>query len=114
MKLGDKVKFQKALTSSKWHVDWDREESIKFAKENGIYFRESNEYKAGVFIKSKWKVKKFESIQEGMVCGVRTIDISGSLDYEDGWVFGLKKKVYLVATNMTGFLRVPEEFIIID
>lgn len=114
MKLGDKIKFQKVLTSSRWHADWDKEESIKFAKENGIYVKEGKEYTNGVFIKSKWKVKKFKDTQEGMICGVRNIDISGSLDYEDGWVFGLRKKVYLVATNMTGFLRVPEEFIIAD
>lgn len=107
MKLGDKVKFQKALTS--YNCDWDKEESIKFAKEHGIFVDENSNY-----IGSKWKVKKFKDIQEGMICGIRNIDISGSFDYEEGWVFGQKKKVYLVAINMTGFLRVPEEFIIID
>jgi hypothetical protein len=111
LKLGDKIKFQKALTSSKWQSDWDREESIKFAKKHNIFVSESTN---GVFIKSKWKVKKFKKIQEGMICGVRNIDISGFSDYEYGWEFGKKKKVYLVAQNLTGFSRVPEEFIIRD
>ena len=114
MKLGDKVKFNKSFTSSRWHADWDKEESIKFAKENRIFIREGSEYINGVFIRSKWKVKKFKDVQEGMVCGVRSIDISGYLGYEEGWMFGAKKKVYLVATNLTGFWRVPEEFIIAD
>lgn len=46
-----------------------------------------------------------------MICGVRTIDISGHLD-DEGWKFGKRKKVYLVARNMTSLDRVPEEFII--
>lgn len=114
MKLGDKVKFNKSLTSSRWHADWDKEESIKFAKEHHIFVEESNEYVKGAYIKSKWKVKKFKDVQEGIVCGVRSIDISGYFDYDEGWIFGEKKKVYLVARNMTGFDRVPEEFIIKD
>lgn len=111
----NKVKFQKVLTSPKqwlWLCDWDKEESLKFANDNNISTRDDTRYPNGVFIQSKWRVKKYEKIQEGMICGVRSIDITGSCDVEFGWEFGEKKRVYLVAINMTGFFRVPEEFII--
>ena len=43
---------------------------------------------------------------------MRTVDITGYLDSEwGGWIPGKRKKVYLVARNMVGFDRVPEEFI---
>lgn len=112
MKLGDKVKFQKSLTASKWHQDWDKDETIKFAAENKISVFEGKQYTNGICVRSKWKVKKLKEAQEGIICGVRTIDLNGSYNYEDGYCFGDSKKVYLVAVNLSGFLRVPEEFII--
>ncbi|MDD4804462.1 MAG: hypothetical protein PHN69_04740 [Candidatus Pacebacteria bacterium] len=112
IKLGDKVEFKKALTSSKWHADWDAEETKKFAAENNITVIEDSRFAGGIRVRSKWKVKKFLNIQEGIICGVRTIDLNGSYGYEDGYCFGDHKKVYLVAVNMTGFLRIPEEFIL--
>lgn len=114
MRLGDKVRFKKALTSSRWCTDWDKEESIKFAKENNVAVHESSEYVNGVFIGSKWRVRKFEDVQEGMLCGVRNVDINGIFNWEDGYSFSDRKKVYLIATNLKGFWRVPEEFIVTD
>ena len=109
MKLGDIIQFQNAITDSRW--DWDEKETIKFAKKNKMPIKFDDIFSGGFCVRSKWKVRKYDLIKEGMVCGVRYIDISGR--FEDGyWEFGKRKKVYLVALNMSGFVRVPEEFII--
>jgi hypothetical protein len=113
-KLGNKVKFQKSLILSKLCKcgDFDKKETLKFANENGLYYEEDDDiYINGLTVLSRWKVRKFENIQEGMICGVRTVDLSGQWDREYGYIYGQRKKVYLIATNLRGFYVVPEEFI---
>lgn len=112
MKLGDKIQYQKCLIKSNWiRNDIDKEATKEFAIKNGMRYDEGDIYCDGWTVFSKWKVKKYLEIQTGMICGVRTIDISGHLD-DEGWKFGKRKKVYLVARNMASLDRVPEEFII--
>lgn len=110
MKLGQKVRFQKSLVDVyNRQQDIDKHETLKFAKENGMIIIQVDN---GPYVDSKWEVKKHDTIQEGIICGVRTVDITGYLDSEwGGWIPGKRKKVYLVARNMVGFDRVPEEFI---
>ena len=113
MKLGDRVQYKKCLIASKWFCgDIDKEATKEFAITNGMRYAEGDFYYDGWTVLSKWKVKTYPEVQTGIICGVRTIDISGQYDYDEGWTSGKKKKVYLVARNMTGFDRVPEEFII--
>lgn len=113
MKLGEKVRFKKALVAvPSSYESWDIEETKKFAKENNITVFEDSSYYKGVIVKSRWKVRTYDNVQEGIICGVRNIDLNGSFDYEYGYSFGNSKKVYLVAKDLRGLLRIPEEFIL--
>ena len=58
--------------------------------------------------------EKHKDIQEGIIYGVKVLDLNGIYNYEDGYCRGDSKKVYLVAVNLSGFLRLPEEFILTD
>ena len=46
--------------------------------------------------------EKHKDIQEGIIYGVRTLDLNGIYNYEDGYCRGDSKKVYLVAVNLSG------------
>ena len=53
-----------------------------------------------------WLEEEYETHLTGIVCGERTI---GSRDYDCKMSY--KKKVCLVATDLRGFHRVPEEWL---
>lgn len=112
MRLGEEVMFNQWMVSPKaWGTAWDKGESLSFARANGIKVKESPNHPKGVHISSKWRVQRSTDLLTGLICGVRHIDITGHYS-EDGWMFGKRKKVYLVAVNLTKIYRVPEEFII--
>ena len=115
-KLGYRVLYQKRLTEKPRMAD--KEETIKWADENKIEVcnRNSNEHGSsyiphGWWIRSKWEVQTLDKPFIGVICGIRNIDITGSANEEYYWEFGERKKVYIVARNLRGFDRVPEEFI---
>lgn len=94
-KLGDVIYFKKSLIPAKkpfFHKSIDREATKEFAIKRKIKYIEGEH--------SKWWVKSYPTLQKGMVCGIRNI-----------WINGEKIRVYLIARNMAGFDRVPEEFI---
>ncbi len=108
-KLGDKVRFnaeqirkQSSVVNSSLNLSEE-----KNLKENGILPDKYNRY-----IRHELK-----NPQEGIVCGVRTIKFKGFSDYlgyEEGYRFRTleHRKVYLIATTMTGFHRVlPEDIL---
>lgn len=104
MKLGDKVKFQKELQKSKSRIRNISDEMIQFAKNRGVSIKNG----------LKWSIYDNKTVLSGVICGKRNIDMNGSFSYDDGFCFGKSTSVYLVATNLTGFHRVPEEFLITD
>jgi len=115
MKLGDRIRYQKCLIANKkWSGNIDKEATKEFAKTNGMRYLEGDIFIDGWTVLSKWKVKSYPTIQEGIICGIRYIDITGGLNDEYVWEFGKRKKVYLVARNLTTFDKVPEEFIIAE
>lgn len=100
MKLGQKVRFQKELKKNEyWNVD--KEETEKFRESKGI----------GPDGLLHWQVRKHETVLEGIVCGKRVISLNGYYDGEGYYDFRKRLNIYLVATNMSGFHRVPEEWL---
>ncbi|MFW6016643.1 MAG: hypothetical protein ACOCRK_09405 [bacterium] len=93
MKLGQKVKFSKELKKG---------ENLPYSDK--LYY----EYKDGL----RWGTVEHEEEIEGIICGKRTIAYRGSYD-PDYFEFNTKayKQVYLIATDMRGFHRVPEEWL---
>ena len=114
MNLGDKVKFRKELRKG---INLKTDETLEFVKvtkirneidlqkriNNPVYYSYAN-----------WGVWDNEKVIEGVYCGKRMIDMTGKADYEGFYEFGTKIVVYLIATNVMGFHRVPKEFIISD
>lgn len=90
MKLGDKVKFDRELIIRKNSRRWKEEE--------------------------RTRELKHDMPLTGIICGVRTIVskgiLEGGIDESYYLVPTEYKKVYLVATDLRGFHRVPEEWII--
>jgi len=102
-KLGDVIYFKKSLIPVKksfFHKSIDREATKEFAIKRKIGYIEGEHLYGGFSMPSKWWVKSYQTLQKGMVCGARNI-----------WINGKQIKVYLIARNMAGFDRVPEEFI---
>jgi hypothetical protein len=110
LKLGDRVKFSKYLSKQTWYAD--KETSKEFCDIAGIKFVESNLYKVGGHIPMcSWFGHKLENKLEGIICGCRNIGVKVHTD--EFQCDGIEKtfKVYLIATNMRGFHRVPLEWI---
>jgi hypothetical protein len=117
MELGQKVRFQKEL---KRDSSAHKPESIQWAIGKGLTRRKSLEEYENLSLHSgydkaiQWGVVDNGKVLEGVYCGKRNIDIDGRYDWEGGYEFGRKMTVYLIATNIMGFHRVPEDFIIKD
>lgn len=93
MELGQEVRFNKELKKGK---------NLEYS--DNLYY----EYKNGL----RWGTVEHEKELKGIVCGKRTISYRGWVDKDYGnFVTEEYKQVYLVATNMKGFHRVPEEWI---
>lgn len=95
MKLGQKVRFKKYLRKNNY-CNWCSENLDKD------------------FDYQKYDTIKLGKEKEGIVCGKRVISYRG-YTYQDeyGWhhVSLEKKVIVLVANNMMGFYRVPEEWL---
>lgn len=113
MKLGDRVKFQKELLKK---VNGKTTETIQFGFENSLISQQAfNSHLEGKYINPlHWGVFDNKKILEGTYCGKRLIDMTGSYGWDEGWYMGKKMVVHLVATNVMGFHRVPECFIITE
>ena len=104
LKLGQKIKFQKELIKDEYKRSSDTDQF--YAKFPGsIANREKHMRKHGV--------KDNGKVMEGIMCGKRVIDMDGCPD-EGYFQPGHKQIVYLIAVDVRGFHRVPEEFIIKD
>ncbi len=103
LKLGQKVKFQKeVLKRRKYECDPGETEALK----NSLGLKKH---------RMNWNVRVNKKVQEGIICGIRHVDLNGAFDNSDGYYeFGKPLRVYLVATGMSGFHRVPEQFLITD
>lgn len=101
MKLGQKAIFRRELVKGDSMI-W-RLEGIKMRRRPRPYMR--------------YAIAEHEKPIEGIIAGVRNIGIEGgwgnegSADYDIYEVLKWKK-VYLVATDLRGFHRVPKEFIL--
>ena len=101
MELGQKVKFQKELIKGGYK---NRSETKEFYEK----YRTTSENR-------HWGVRDNGKITEGIMCGKRRIDMDGGFtgDEESYWYeFGNQETVYLIATDVRGFHRVPKEFIL--
>ncbi len=58
-----------------------------------------------------WTEFKYDKLLEGIVCGKRRIARYGKLGYDFTLSNEEYQQVYLVATDLRGFHRVPEEWI---
>lgn len=114
MNLGDKVKFQKELKKG---INLNTEDTLEFVKNANIRSEKELERRISrhpFCSYANWGVWDNEKVIEGIYCGKRMIDMTGKADYEGFYEFGTKIVVYLIATNVMGFHRVPKEFIISD
>lgn len=114
MNLGDKVKFRKELRKG---INLKTDETLEFVKltkvrnEIDLQKRINN---PACYSYANWGVWDNGKVIEGVYCGKRMIDMTGRADYEGYYEFGTRLTVHLIATNVMGFHRVPEEFIILD
>ena len=92
-------------------------QKVRFKKEFVKGFHLTKEEQA---LGIQYGVLKHETEKEGIIAGVRNIGYKGYWDCDTGeygqsygtwWNVEETKKVYLIATNLRGFHRVPEEFI---
>lgn len=114
MKLGDKVKINRYIAKHWW--DNDEEVTKQFAIDHDLKYRyDYSHYAKKAFLKldwCPWYGFKLKEAQEGIIVGVRTIkgyvnhDIDGKIRVQ-----GKPIQVYLVATGMKGFYRVPKKWI---
>lgn len=111
MKLGQKVIFQKEL---KKKCNISESETLEFLGSVGAISPRNLEKirKGAKYLLPNWGIYDNKKHLKGIIAGVRNIDITGSMDYEDGYIHGNKLKVYLIATNLRGFHRVPDDFIL--
>lgn len=107
--LGQKVKFRKELVKRSSHL-CKREETVKIYQDHCIC--KPSGWKVSDY--PRWGVKVNEEDLEGFICGKRMIDLDGEHDGEGCYEGGHQIQVYLIATKLTGFHRVPEEFIITE
>jgi hypothetical protein len=110
VKLGDKVAFDKYIEKASYGAD--KETTIEFFKLANLAFKEDNTYRVGVHgICCPWYGHKLESPKVGVLCGMRNIFTKvGS--YWEGVPSPEKPfQVYLVATKMNGFYRVPKDWV---
>ena len=96
MKLGDKVKFSMELVKQPQQID--------ISENSGTWHL--------------WFSKEHKTTLTGIVCGIRTIAETmawtrkrSGLDGVDDYIEKTHVKVYLIATNLRGFHRVPEEWL---
>lgn len=108
MKLGDKVKFQKELIRKGYAYTGSAlsDKEAKNMNDNGLLPEAYTRY---VSYDNKKPLT-------GIICGKRTIKYKGYskyIGYDEGCDFVTfeYKQVYLVATGMNAFHKVPEEFI---
>lgn len=85
MKLGDRVRF-----------------SGELVKVGARHFLQREEL---------WTEFKYDRPLEGIVCGKRRIARYGELEYDYTLSIEEYQQVYLIATDLRGFHRVPEEWI---
>jgi len=108
LKLGDKVSFQKYLVRKNYSC-CNPSINIYEAKQLNGAGELPEQY-------TRYSEKDNKKVLTGIVCGARTIKYKGfsRYVYGEGYEFVMieHKKVYLVATNMNSFHRVPEEFIL--
>ncbi len=110
MKLGDKVKIQRYIAKSSYQPD--KETTKKFAEDHGLEFKEDTSYINGYKIPyCPWYGFRLEEETEGIICGTRTIKGYVTYDWEDGVEQGAPIQVYLVATKLSGFYRVPAKWL---
>ena len=110
MVLGQKVKFQKELKrnintatpeSIQFALDVDKTKYSKTSKPNVESYK-SSEMSAGYISASNYGVHENGKILEGVYCGKRNIDMTGTLDYEEGGYIkreNLEKAKQVVATH---------------
>lgn len=110
MKLGQKVLFRKEL---KKRCNISSKETLEFLGSVGAIspWKLKKIKKGARYLLPNWGIYDNKKHLEGIIVGVRNIDITGTMDYEDGYIQGNKLKVYLIATNLRGFHRVPKHFI---
>jgi len=109
-KIGDKVRFQHHLVKSKdiCYKEINYQEMLEFCKRYEIKY---DMYSGGYWFNTRLRVKTFEEPIIGIIAGKRLVDIDGTFDYYEGWSFGRRLPVYLVAISLKQICRVPEEYL---
>jgi len=109
LQLGDKVTFQKELIRKKY--------SYTGSALSDAECRNLNENGQLPEAYTRYVVHENKTPLTGIICGKRTIKFKGYsryIGYEEGYGFVTfeTKQVYLIATDMKQFHRVPEEYFI--
>jgi hypothetical protein len=108
--LGSLVNFDKYLAKSTYCAN--KEVTQEFAKMYGLDFVESSSCINGFFIpRTKLKGFKLDTKRVGIVCGKRSL--GADIYSDEGYCDGINKRipVYLIANNLRGFYRVPEQWL---
>lgn len=113
LKLGQKVKFKNYVLKKPSYYSTDVIPTIEFCKSHNIAYREDKRFYCGYWFNMRLRLASFPEFKSGIIVGKRNIDLTG-YSGEDGYNFGKKISVYIIATNLASTYRVPIEYIEIE